>query len=61
MHGKQRIRNIFQSCVKVVLIYLNTTFKGILGNITQLQLSDNSAMNPDVAFILVLFPAFADD
>ena len=60
MHGKQRIRNIFQSYVKVVLIYLNTTFKGILGSITQLQLSDNSAMNLDVAFILVSFLAFAD-
>ena len=26
----------FQSYVKVVLIYLSTTFKGIIGNITQL-------------------------
>ena len=36
MHWKQQIRNIFQSYVKVVLIYLNTTFKGKLGNITKL-------------------------
>ena len=36
MHGKQRIKNIFQSYVKVVLIYLNSTFKGKLGNITKL-------------------------
>ena len=36
MH-KESLQSTF---VKVVLIYLNTTFKGILGNIAKLYLSE---------------------